>query len=148
VPTVSAVGHETDITLTDLVADVRAPTPSAAAEMALADRREILRQIDDLAARLASGLAGMTELAGERLARTADRLHAAVESVLERERHMAERLAAQLDALSPVRILARGYAVPLAPDGHVLKHRSEFVAGEPFRLRVSDGDVPARVEPR
>ena len=56
VPTISAVGHETDISLTDLVADLRAATPSAAAEMAVADRREVGRQLDDLAARLAGGL--------------------------------------------------------------------------------------------
>ncbi len=146
VPTISAVGHETDISLTDLVADLRAPTPSAAAEMAVADRREVSRQLDDLAARLAGGLANRTRLAAERLARTTDRLHGAIEAVLGRERHRADRLAAQLDALSPLRILDRGYAVPVAPDGHVLKRRAEFPPGAPFRLRVADGDVAARVE--
>lgn len=147
VPTISAVGHETDISLTDLVADLRAATPSAAAEMAVADLREVSRQLDDLAARLAGGLGSRTRLADERLARTADRLHGAMESVLRRERHRAERLGAQLDALSPLRILDRGYAVPVGPDGHVLKRRAEFAPGTPFRLRVADGDVAARVEP-
>jgi exodeoxyribonuclease VII large subunit len=146
VPTISAVGHETDISLTDLVADLRAPTPSAAAEMAVADRREVSRQLDDLAARLAGGLGSRTRLAAERLARTADRLHGSIEAVLRRERHRADRLAAQLDALSPLRILDRGYAVPVGPDGHVLKRRAEFAPGAPFRLRVADGDVAARVE--
>jgi exodeoxyribonuclease VII large subunit len=55
-------------------------------------------------------------------------------------------LAAQLDALSPLRVLDRGYAVPVAPDGRILKRRSDFVSGASFRLRVTDGDVPARVE--
>jgi exodeoxyribonuclease VII large subunit len=146
VPTISAVGHETDISLTDLVADLRAPTPSAAAEMAVADRREVIRQLDDLAARLAGGLAGRSRLAGERLGRTADRLHASIESVLRRERHRADRLAGQLDALSPLRILNRGYSVPVGPDGRVLKRRADFAPGAPFRLRVADGDVAARVE--
>ncbi len=146
VPTISAVGHETDISLTDLVADLRAPTPSAAAEMAVPDRREVSRQLDDLAARLAGGLGGRTRLAAERLARTADRLHGSIEAVLRRERHRADRLAAQLDALSPLRILERGYAVPVGPDGHVLKRRADFAPGAPFRLRVADGDVAARVE--
>jgi exodeoxyribonuclease VII large subunit len=146
VPTISAVGHETDISLTDLVADLRAPTPSAAAEMAVADRREVTRQLDDLAARLAGGLASRTRLAAERLARTADRLHGSIEAALRGEQHRADRLAAQLDALSPLRILDRGYAVPVGPDGHVLKRRAEFAPGAPFRLRVADGDVAARVE--
>jgi exodeoxyribonuclease VII large subunit len=146
VPTISAVGHETDISLTDLVADLRAPTPSAAAEMAVADRREVSRQLDDLAARLAGGLASRTRLAAERLARTADRLHGSIEAALRGERHRADRLAVQLDALSPLRILGRGYAVPVGPDGHVLKRRAEFAPGAPFRLRVADGDVAARVE--
>jgi exodeoxyribonuclease VII large subunit len=131
VPTISAVGHETDVSLTDLVAD----------------RREVERQLDDLAARLAGGLGSRTRLAAERLARTADRLQGAMASVLRRERHRAERLGGQLDALSPLRILDRGYAVPVGPDGHVLKRRAEFAPGAPFRLRVADGDVPARVEP-
>jgi exodeoxyribonuclease VII large subunit len=147
VPTISAVGHETDISLTDLVADLRAPTPSAAAEMAVADRREVLRQLDDLGARLAGGLSGRTRLAAERLARTTDRLQGAVEAVLRRERHRADRLAAQLDALSPLRILDRGYAVPVSAEGRVLKRRADFDPGASFRLRVADGDVGARVEP-
>jgi exodeoxyribonuclease VII large subunit len=146
VPTISAVGHETDISLTDLVADLRAPTPSAAAEMAVADRREVLRQLDDLGARLAGGLGNRTRFAAERLARTADRLQGAVAAVVRRERHRADRLGGQLDALSPLRILDRGYAVPVDPDGRVLKGRADFRPGAPFRLRVADGDVGARVE--
>ena len=146
VPTISAVGHETDISLTDLVADLRAPTPSAAAEMAVADRREVLRQLDDIAARLAGALSGRTRVAAERLARTGDRLQGAMEAVLRRERHRADRVAAQLDALSPLRILDRGYAVPVDPDGRVLKRRADFRPGASFRLRVADGDVGARVE--
>ncbi len=148
VPTISAVGHETDISLTDLVADIRAATPSAAAELAWADTRAVARQLDDLAARLAGGLTGRVRLAAERLERTGDRLHAAAESMLERRRRRIAHVSAQLDALSPLRVLDRGYAVPLDPAGRVLKTRSAFVAGQPFRLRISDGEVPARVEPR
>ena len=148
VPTISAVGHETDISLTDLVADVRAPTPSAAAELALADQREVRRALDDLAARLAGGLAGRTRLGIERVERAGDRLQGAIAAVLERRGHDLARLAAQLDALSPLRVLQRGYALPTGPDGRVLKRRAAFVPGAPFSLRVADGSVPARVEPR
>ena len=146
VPTISAVGHETDISLTDLVADVRAATPSAAAELAVADWRDVLRLVDDLSVRLASGLTNRTRLAGERLFRTADRLRSGVGTVLETRRHLTDRLAAQLDALSPLRVLGRGYALPVADDGRVLKRTADFTPHQAFRLRVSDGDVRARVE--
>jgi exodeoxyribonuclease VII large subunit len=146
VPTISAVGHETDVSLTDLVADLRAPTPSAAAELALADQRDVRRALDDLAARLAGGLGGRTRLGLERVERGGDRLGAAMSAVLERRRHLLARMGAQLDARSPLRVLERGYAVPTGPDGHVLKRREEFRPGAPFTLRVADGRVDARVE--
>jgi exodeoxyribonuclease VII large subunit len=146
VPTISAVGHETDISLTDLVADLRAATPSAAAELAVADRRDVLRLVDDLSLRLAAGLSGRTRLAAERLARTGDRLQAGIETVLESHRNITDRLGAQLEALSPLKVLGRGYAVPVGADGRVLKRRADFSVNQTFRLRVSDGDVRARVE--
>lgn len=146
VPTISAVGHEVDISLTDLVADLRAATPSAAAELAVADRRDVLRLVDDLSVRLAAGLAGKTRLAAARLARSVDRLHAGADRAIHSRRMRVDRLAAQLDALSPLRVLGRGYAVPRDGEGRVLKRRADFVKGETFQLRVSDGDVSARVE--
>ena len=146
VPTISAVGNETDISLTDLVADIRAATPSAAAQLAVADRRDVLRLVDDLSLRLASGLSGRTRLASERLARTGDRLQAGIGTVLESRNNLTDRLGAQLGALSPLKVLGRGYAVPVSYDGRVLKRRADFVTDQTFRLRVSDGEVHARVE--
>jgi len=146
VPTISAVGHEIDISLTDLVADLRAATPSAAAEIAVADRGDAIRLLDDLSIRLASGLTARTRLAAARLGRSADRLHGAVEGILESRRHLTDRLAAQLDALSPLKVLGRGYAVAQDASGRVLKFRGDFVSGEVFDLRVIDGQVRARVE--
>jgi exodeoxyribonuclease VII large subunit len=147
VPTISAVGHETDISLTDLVADLRAPTPSAAAELALPDQRAVRRALDDLAARLAGGLGSRARLGLERVDRAGDRLDAAMGALLDRHRHQVARLSVQLDALSPLRVLDRGYAVPADPAGRVLKRRADFVPGTPFTLRVVDGQVAARVEP-
>ncbi|MBA3761473.1 MAG: hypothetical protein H0X07_13180 [Gemmatimonadales bacterium] len=66
--------------------------------------------------------------------------------MLDARRNLAERLAAQLDALSPLRVLGRGYAVPMNDAGRVLKRREDFVKDQGFRLRVADGDVRARVE--
>jgi exodeoxyribonuclease VII large subunit len=146
VPTISAVGHEIDISLTDLVADLRAPTPSAAAEMAVADRRDALRLVDDLSVRLASGLTGRTRLAGARLARSSDRLRSVMQGMLKVHRGRADRLGAQLDALSPMRVLGRGYAVARDDAGRVLKRRDDFDRTERFRLRLADGEIRARVE--
>jgi exodeoxyribonuclease VII large subunit len=146
VPTISAVGHETDISLTDLVADARAATPSAAAELAVADRRDVLRLVDDLSLRLAAGLSGRTRVAAERLARTGDRLQAGMETIIASRHNLAERLAAQLEALSPLQVLGRGYALPVADGGRVLKRVADFSKEATFQLRVSDGSVRARVE--
>jgi exodeoxyribonuclease VII large subunit len=146
VPTISAVGHEIDISLTDLVADLRAPTPSAAAEMAVSDRRDALRLVDDLSVRLASGLTARTRLAGARLARSSDRLRSVVQGMLKVHRGRADRLGAQLDALSPMRVLGRGYAVARDDTGRVLKRRADFDKTERFRLRLADGEIRARVE--
>ena len=146
VPTISAVGHEVDISLTDLVADLRAPTPSAAAEMAVADRRDALRLVDDLSVRLASGLTARTRLAGARLARSSDRLRSVVQGMLKVHRGRADRLGAQLDPLSPMRVLGRGYAVARDDTGRVLKRRADFDKTERFRLRLADGEIRARVE--
>jgi exodeoxyribonuclease VII large subunit len=146
VPTISAVGHEIDVSLTDLVADWRAATPSAAAELAVADRRDVLRLIDDLSLRLASGLSGRTRLVSERLERTADRLQGRIEAALYIRRDSLDRMAAQLEALSPLKVLGRGYAVPVTPEGKVLKRQADFLPDQRFELRVVDGSVQARVE--
>lgn len=145
VPTISAVGHETDISLTDLVADHRAATPSAAIENALPDRRDVLRLSADLGTRLAGGLRSRTALAAARLDRTSDRMTVALQRLTRSRRHDLDRLAAQLNALSPLRVLERGYAVPTA-EGRVLKRAADFTPGLAFGLRVSDATIRARVE--
>jgi exodeoxyribonuclease VII large subunit len=146
VPTISAVGHETDLALTDLVADVRAPTPSAAAETAVPDRESVTAALDALAGRLAQGLTSHTDLGKERLARTADRLTAAVQMQVGRCGALVDRLSGKLDALSPLKVLQRGYSVARADTGKVRRCVRDFVAGEEFRLTVSDGDVRAKTD--
>ena len=146
VPVISAVGHETDVTLTDLVADLRAPTPSAAAAAAVPDRGSVAPMVAALARRLAQGLERRTALGRERLARTGDRLEAAIREHAQRRSARLGQLAAALDALSPLRVLQRGYAVARDGEGRVLKRCAQFGDGLPFRLTVSDGDVRARAE--
>lgn len=146
IPTIAAIGHETDLSLCDLVADARAATPSMAAQLAVADRADVVERVEALAARLGGGLKHRTRLAGERLARLGDRLEAVIGDTVLRRRHRLDRLGAQLEALSPERVLERGYAVPRDPSGKVLRRRGDFTPGAPFSLRVSDGEVAARTE--
>ena len=144
VPVISAVGHETDVTLCDLVADLRAATPSAAAEAATPDRADVLVELAHLGTRLARGLAGRSGRVAERLDRTFDRLTGTLERRLERHRHELSGLAGRLDALSPLKILERGYALARDEEGRVLKRVVQFPSGLRFRLRVTDGEVAAR----
>ncbi len=145
VPTISAVGHETDVALTDLVADVRAATPSAAAEAAVPSGTAALELLAGLAQRMVQGLSSHTVVGRERLARTVDRLTHAMQTHVERRGAILERLGGKLDALSPLKVLHRGYAVARDDAGQVLKRKSDFTEDLTFRLTVSDGDVKGRV---
>jgi exodeoxyribonuclease VII large subunit len=145
VPVISAVGHETDVTLCDLVADLRAPTPSAAAEAATPDQSDVAAELGHLGARLARGLAARSGRVAERLDRVLDRAAGAMERRLERHRAALAAASGRLDALSPLKILERGYAVARAADGSVLKRVAQLPPGLAFRLRVTDGEVAARV---
>jgi exodeoxyribonuclease VII large subunit len=145
VPTISAVGHETDFTIADLVADLRAPTPSAAAEAAVPERNALCRKARELALRLESSIQG--RLAELRDAAEVERT-ALVEATYGLTRRHRERIAQEagkLNALSPLAALGRGFAVPLDPGGRVLRSAGDFVPGASFRLQVVDGVVPCEV---
>ena len=144
VPVISAVGHETDVTLCDLVADVRAPTPSAAAAAATPDRDELGHRLDRLSRVLARALTAPTRHAGERIERAGDRIAAAMARQLDRSRARLSESGARLDALSPLRVLERGYAVARDESGAVLRRVAQFAPGMGFRLRVHDGEIAAR----
>jgi exodeoxyribonuclease VII large subunit len=146
IPVISAVGHEVDVTIADLVADHRAPTPSAAAERAVPDRAAVGREIAAMDARLAGGV---DRVLARRTAAVAD-LRGLLEERLrrnlkERGRSLG-RLAEKLDALSPLAALRRGYAVPLTEDGRILRRVEDFEADARFGLRVTDGTVSCRVD--
>jgi len=145
-PVISAIGHETDVTLCDLVADLRAPTPSAAAEAATPDRIEVLQQCGVLGQRLARALRIASRHVVERLDRTRDRLVGSMDRRLEQSRALLTAQSARLDALSPLRVLARGYAVARDENGQVLKRVGQLPSGKAFRLRVTDGEVNGRVQ--
>ena len=145
-PVISAIGHETDVTLCDLVADLRSPTPSAAAEAATPDRDEIRMKCDVIGQRLTRALRIASRHVVERLDRTGDRLTRCVEYRLEKSGARLTAYGARLDALSPLKVLARGYAVARDDQGVVLKRVAQLEPGKAFRLRVTDGEVDARVQ--
>ncbi|HZX96728.1 MAG TPA: exodeoxyribonuclease VII large subunit [Myxococcales bacterium] len=211
VPVVSAVGHEVDFTIADFCADVRAPTPTAAAELIarvkdelsadLAQRRARLQralrsqlerkraQLDKARARVADPrrLIGERQLRLDRLrqrledlhreqlaarkdslralrqrlaeqhprerlhrlerevARLDQKLRSLAERALAARRHRFSGLAGRLDALSPLRVLARGYAVAFDPRGHVLQKAAQVTPGERVRVRLHEGEISARV---
>jgi exodeoxyribonuclease VII large subunit len=145
-PVISAVGHETDVTLCDLVADLRAATPSAAAEAATPDRAEVLLQCGVFGQRLARALRIASRHVVERLDRSGDRLTSCMQRRLENSGAQLTAYGARLDALSPLRVLARGYAVARDDKGRVLKKVAQLPSGKEFRLRVTDGEVNGRVQ--
>jgi exodeoxyribonuclease VII large subunit len=170
IPVISAVGHETDVTIADFVADVRAPTPSAAAELVVAQRDELRQRVDELGARALTAMEG-------RLAMRRDRVqmlgrHLGALSPVARVRHQAERLrglqhrlaarwglaqmirrerlkflAGKLDSLSPLGILARGYSICFAlPARHILKAAAEASVGSEVAVRLHRGELRCLVQ--
>jgi exodeoxyribonuclease VII large subunit len=145
VPVISAVGHETDFTIADLVADLRAPTPSAAAEAAVPDRVSLARGLADLRERMLRCTRERVDSCRESLFEARLDLHDAGDRVVAARRERVAGLAGRLHALSPLSTLARGFAVPLDPSGRVLRRVADFHPGQEFRLRLADGSVQARV---
>jgi exodeoxyribonuclease VII large subunit len=146
VPVISAVGHEIDTTVCDLVADMRAATPSAAAEHAvpaIADLRAALRSRHG---RLVSGTTERAGSAKADLGITARGLRTAALRLVEKRRAGIGSVAGRLNALSPLAILSRGYAVARRPDGEILSRAAQFIAGERFDLLLHDGVVGSRAE--
>lgn len=142
-PTVSAVGHELDVTLCDLVADHRAATPSAAAEAAVP-------LVADAEQRLRAAVGGLSlaarrrvERAQARMARVATAVRSSAARTTERRQARLESAAGRLQALSPLATLARGFAVAKGPGGEALTGAKDFTPGLPFDLVVRDGIVGA-----
>jgi len=167
-PVVSAIGHEIDVTLSDLVADRRALTPTEAGEFCVPDARDVMVHLDRLAERVRlAGLirlrdarreidhlterlrfAGLTRLRDARLNldRLADRARHAFRQDLDGRRHGLARLAASLEALSPLAVLARGYSLTFRADGKTLVRASHDVqAGDLIHTRLASGQIQSRV---
>jgi exodeoxyribonuclease VII large subunit len=167
VPVVSGVGHEVDVTIADLAADARAPTPSAAAALALPDREAQEVRLDLRQRRLRLAALGFVERAAARLDRDRDLLRArapsarvlaqrvrvqaalaalrrGVEASLAGGTARVAALSARLDALSPLAVLSRGYAIVYRePEGAIVRRARDVAEGDALRLRVAEGEIDA-----
>ncbi len=164
VPVVSAVGHETDLSLTDLAADVRAPTPSAAAELVVPEQATLLLSVDEAAQRMEEALRRRIEAARRRLAdlrllhpgrrleqlrrrveELEDRLGRASRDQVDRARQRLGRDVARLEALSPLSVLGRGYAI-VQHEGRAVRSAAELAVGDRVDIRFASGGARARIE--
>ena len=145
VPVVSAVGHEQDEPLCDLAADVRAPTPTAAARLVVPDLDELRSSLGRSRQRLGTASSRVLERDRARLARSGRRLGAVSRVELERRRGALDRSGVRLQALSPRATLERGYAIVRAR-GAVLRSAGEVGTGERVDIELARGGVSARVE--
>lgn len=164
IPVVSAVGHEIDFTIADFVADLRAATPSAAAELLVQEQGALLENLREAELRLVRAVQNELEQAGLRVANLAarlknpldrindlrlrfddwqERLASGMQQTITRQRERLLRFEGSLQALSPLQVLERGYSIAFAADGQALKSAAELPKGTKFQLRLHDGTIAA-----
>lgn len=170
IPVISAVGHETDFTICDFVADRRAPTPSAAAELAVPDTEELRRKINNIVTREQNVLMGVIKRHREvlrlcessralqnpmnfiddkrlNLVRLEEKLNGAEESILSEMKHRLSAEVGRLNALNPLAVLERGYsAVYNQGDGSLVKSVSQVKEGDLLTFQTTDGEIDAEAK--
>ena len=169
IPVISAVGHEPDVTISDYVADMRASTPSNAAEIAVPDQSEMRETLDSLSIRSRQAMQKKLKELSQRLSAYAEkrvltdasvyidnrrleldhmreRLTAAAERKNAAGRQSFVRLAAALDAMSPLRVLTRGYSIAEDERGGLIKSASQLRPGDRVRLRFAEGGADCTVD--
>ena len=168
IPIISAVGHETDFTLCDFAASVRAPTPSAAAELAVPESSELKRKINNVNTRMELLCGQRITLLKEKLislsnsrvltnpmnfiddrkmalGMTEDKLITRMNTLLERKKSSLVSHAAKLDALNPLSVVARGYSAVFNDEGKLIKSISQTKKGDMVSFMVTDGKISAEV---
>ena len=148
VPVIAAIGHEVDVTLCDLAADVRASTPSAAAEAAAPRLADLVRQVKTLGVDLRDAALAQVESARQRLATAGTAVAKAASHPIERRRLALEGIAGRLHALSPLATLSRGYAVLTDVEGSPVTSVEALDPEDRFIARLRDGRIHARAERR
>jgi len=169
IPVISAVGHEPDVTISDFVADVRASTPSNAAELAVPDMGALLQQLYQMESRMAQSEQNRVQQYKKRLQAITEkrvmqdpmafiqdkrllldhvhsRMALAGSSKLESNLRRFTQLSASLDALSPLKVLGRGYAMAQTAGGDVLKSTAQINVGDRLRLQLGQGSIKCLVE--
>lgn len=165
IPVISAVGHETDFTIADFVADLRAPTPSAAAEMSVPARLELAGRLATIESRICNGIRQIIETRRLKAGRLV--LPDITEDIMDRAQYIdglvkrleqrlklrmatgreeSGKLAAKLDAMSPLKVMARGFAIPTDRNGAVIKTVKRLESGMEFELRFVDGKADCAVK--
>ena len=168
IPVISAVGHEPDVTISDFVADLRAATPSNGAELAVPDKEALLQALDSMHSSMYSQITKRLLASRRHLQMLSDsnamkgpdaaisirrnnlnhifhRLIAAQDRISSRKRTEFSGLTGKLDALSPLKVLARGYSITQAEDGTVLNSVSQTSLGENIQITLADGSIKASV---
>lgn len=168
IPVISAVGHETDFTICDFAADRRAPTPSAAAELAVPETGELKRKFLNVVGRMELSLTKKTEQARRRLDAAAksrvltspkyliddkrmavlslsERMDSAFGMLLEKKRSLFAQKTAKLEALNPMSVISRGYSAVFLDDGTLVKSVTQVKEGDEFFFKTGDGKVGGRV---
>lgn len=168
IPVISAVGHEPDVTISDFVADLRAATPSNAAELAVPDQDALRQSMDSMSAAMAASLnrqlraarqhldalsqspalrspTGYIEQRGKNLELLKNRLAAAQNGNLTRMNHRYIAAVSKLDAMSPLKVLTRGYSMAQTERGEVLRSVHQVELGQRIRVSLSDGSLSATV---
>ena len=168
IPVISAVGHEPDVTISDFVADLRAATPSNAAELAVPDQNALRQHLDSLQQELENNIfsrlktarrhyenlanaavlndpARYVHLRRESLQYAKTRLLAAGQGKLNKNKQRFISLTAKLDALSPLKVLARGYSVVQDPSGQIVASVNDVTVDETISIQVADGNLKAKI---
>ncbi|HHX72523.1 MAG TPA: exodeoxyribonuclease VII large subunit [Clostridiales bacterium] len=168
IPVISAVGHEPDVTIADFAADLRAATPSNAAELAVPDRQELWMRLEETKIRMTRQLQKRLELSKQRVSLlagkkvltsplqyidekrllldyTARRLQTAFQSKLEKGHRRFASAAAALDAMSPLKVLGRGYAMAMKGEGRAIRSGAELTKDETIYLRFAKGGATCAV---
>lgn len=168
IPIISAVGHEPDVTISDYVADLRAATPSNAAELAVPDQAALLQALDSMSSTMATVLQrqlnasrhhlsllsaspslqsphAYLEQRAKSLALLQGQMVSAMNQIASRHKQKYLSYTAKLDALSPLKVLTRGYAMVQTGDGDVIRSTKQATVGDNLRINLQDGTIDATI---